>query len=524
MAMAGAMKKLEQLKAHFGERRRFTLLVMGQTGSGKTSFLNFLGNLDHLKQDDLSEAGLRSFVRKTIADESLEHAKDDAMASKTSGAKIYQVRVGPLHLTIIDTPGFGDSRGLEEDKKHVARIMDCLKEHKAINCVLLVINGREARLNPTLKYVFGQLTSIMPKSVVDNIAVVFSNTENQRSLNFEISELTNIGLKLPPFVCLDNPFCEVQRAVVTGEALDDDMLEELKPKIKKAGKSTTELLERIKDFPEVLTNDFARVNEVKSGIHDSLNVLMAKSDEARKYKLDVQTTQRAINEGRPGALDPVKRTYTKWGLTANDHHFYVCGAADCHKNCTHAAIGVLSSLYCLAFDSSTCHCGHSYKHHNISKNHWTSMEVEEFLVAPEVQSARDETQQKEIALRDLEQKLSVVESEEARFSAELREHIEEYSRLGLPDAYLRMLRSQWALIEERLEQTPHDRTMKEMLTTVKRQLDTIESRSDWACGVCMENAKNVEFSCGHGTCRECSATLGTCPICRAPITSQREGA
>ena len=41
------------------------------------------------------------------------------MTSKTSGVAKYEFKIGHANITIIDTPGFGDSRGTEIDKDHV---------------------------------------------------------------------------------------------------------------------------------------------------------------------------------------------------------------------------------------------------------------------------------------------------------------------------------------------------------------------------------------------------------------------
>ncbi|KAL5731288.1 RING-type E3 ubiquitin transferase [Ranunculus cassubicifolius] len=40
------------------------------------------------------------------------------------------------------------------------------------------------------------------------------------------------------------------------------------------------------------------------------------------------------------------------------------------------------------------------------------------------------------------------------------------------------------------------------------------------CPICLTNARDLAFGCGHMTCRECGRSLSTCPICRAPITAR----
>jgi len=44
------------------------------------------------------------------------------MASKTSEAGRYELNFGHGKFTIIDTPGFGDSRGMDVDAEHFEKI------------------------------------------------------------------------------------------------------------------------------------------------------------------------------------------------------------------------------------------------------------------------------------------------------------------------------------------------------------------------------------------------------------------
>ncbi|CAL9754042.1 unnamed protein product [Musa acuminata subsp. burmannicoides] len=41
-----------------------------------------------------------------------------------------------------------------------------------------------------------------------------------------------------------------------------------------------------------------------------------------------------------------------------------------------------------------------------------------------------------------------------------------------------------------------------------------------ACPICLTNPKDLAFSCGHLTCRDCGTAIPTCPICRSPITTR----
>ncbi|XP_072980133.1 E3 ubiquitin-protein ligase RGLG3-like [Typha angustifolia] len=44
------------------------------------------------------------------------------------------------------------------------------------------------------------------------------------------------------------------------------------------------------------------------------------------------------------------------------------------------------------------------------------------------------------------------------------------------------------------------------------------AQTDQACPICLTNPKDMAFGCGHLTCKDCGATLSTCPLCRAAIT------
>lgn len=52
----------------------------------------------------------------------MENLDGGPMASKTSDAARYEIKIGQGKFTFIDTPGFGDSRGLDTDAVHFKKI------------------------------------------------------------------------------------------------------------------------------------------------------------------------------------------------------------------------------------------------------------------------------------------------------------------------------------------------------------------------------------------------------------------
>ncbi|CAN1321845.1 E3 ubiquitin-protein ligase RGLG1 [Linum perenne] len=52
-------------------------------------------------------------------------------------------------------------------------------------------------------------------------------------------------------------------------------------------------------------------------------------------------------------------------------------------------------------------------------------------------------------------------------------------------------------------------------STYENQWGTVQ-----ICPICLSNAKDMAFGCGHQTCCECGESLKLCPICRTPISTR----
>lgn len=78
------------------------------------------------------------------------------------------------------------------------------------------------------------------------------------------------------------------------------------------------------------------------------------------------------------------------------------------------------------------------------------------------------------------------------------------------------------------EVTDHDNSNKSVAQMSSSSSSTVEpfgsteptAHEEQACPICLTNPKNMAFGCGHLTCKDCGATLSTCPLCRKPITTR----
>eukprot|EP00062_Callorhinchus_milii_P026618 gi/632988945/ref/XP_007883381.1/ PREDICTED: uncharacterized protein LOC103172427 [Callorhinchus milii] len=99
--------------------------------------------------------------------------------SQTSSVTAYELchREGfriPYSLIIIDTPGFGDTRGIEYDELITEQIKEFFTSLHVneINVVCFVTQAPLARLTPTQKYIFDSILSIFGKDIAENILVL----------------------------------------------------------------------------------------------------------------------------------------------------------------------------------------------------------------------------------------------------------------------------------------------------------------------------------------------------------------
>ena len=149
------------------ESRAISLLIVGQTGSGKTTLLNaFINALIDIEITD-------DFRYKII----LKNFNHSQAFSMTDSVNIYNIKLqwNLPPIKIIDTPGFGDTRGISQDKIIRGQIADTFKHRlNTINVICFVAQSSNARLTANQRYIFTCILDLFGKDVQENFVAMLT--------------------------------------------------------------------------------------------------------------------------------------------------------------------------------------------------------------------------------------------------------------------------------------------------------------------------------------------------------------
>ncbi|KZS18175.1 Uncharacterized protein APZ42_015725 [Daphnia magna] len=153
-----------------GKRRRRTILVLGATGSGKSTLINAMANyvLGVEWEDDF---------RFKLINEPADKSQAHSQTNKVTTYDFYEMKGFRLDysLTIVDTPGFGDTGGIERDMKIMQQIQDyfkCPHGIQQLEAVCFVVQASLPRLTATQQYIFDSILSIFGQDIKDNIRLM----------------------------------------------------------------------------------------------------------------------------------------------------------------------------------------------------------------------------------------------------------------------------------------------------------------------------------------------------------------
>nr|XP_033506740.1 uncharacterized protein LOC117272097 [Epinephelus lanceolatus] len=147
-----------------------TIMVFGAAGAGKSTLINGMINyILGVKWEDS--------YRFKLVDESQSKSQAHSQTSDVTVYKLnHQEGFKIEHsLTIVDTPGFGDTRGIERDREILHQLSKVYSDElgvSEVDAICFVAQAALTQLTPSQEYVFESLLSIFGKDVAENIRVL----------------------------------------------------------------------------------------------------------------------------------------------------------------------------------------------------------------------------------------------------------------------------------------------------------------------------------------------------------------
>ncbi|KAL1248234.1 hypothetical protein QQF64_021552 [Cirrhinus molitorella] len=162
-------------KIIFGERDKNKphkiILMAGETGTGKTTMINAMINyMLGVKREDK--------VWFEITDDQSDRTQTHSQTSIITVYGFY-LQESSIDLTIIDTPGYGDTHGVDLDKQIAESLLSLSKsaeEIHEIDTVCLVIKATQNRLSDRQRYIFDAVQSLFGRDIAENIVLLFTHS------------------------------------------------------------------------------------------------------------------------------------------------------------------------------------------------------------------------------------------------------------------------------------------------------------------------------------------------------------
>ncbi|KAK0429140.1 hypothetical protein QR680_011217 [Steinernema hermaphroditum] len=396
---------------------KYNILVLGASGVGKSTWINSLMNyITYSTFDEACQKGnkvhavIPARARAAGGKEFFFGPEDkdnevmEAGKSATQKPKAYAFMFEGSQYTIIDVPGFSDSRGDGADKANVHMVMQELQNYEEIHAICFLGKSNVSRLTPETKYVLGSLTTQLHKESVKNLLFCF--TSANRGMNSagdykqalqdyfnEVNRDNGTSVTLTP----ENMFYFENEAI---EYLACD--ERGYPatfKKKKAEESfglsqkqSKRLLQKVTTLPAHNTRKMLSINEarriintvtpilakvtesIKTNEHmlqrqeDELNSLVASEVDTRTYRIMKQVTLTATRIPHPRTVCRGENCFVTIAIPNSDH-FQIFYKKICHHRCYLS--GVKENMVndaglrrCAAMSGENCRqCGHHWGTH-----------------------------------------------------------------------------------------------------------------------------------------------------------------
>lgn len=348
------------------ETQALCMIVVGQTGSGKTTLLNSFVNaiVGVLYEDDFRYIIIQEDVRENTQ-----------AVSQTSEVNIYKIAShnGNPPIKIIDTPGFGDTRGFTEDENITKKIEEQFRSQvKTINAICFVVQASNVRLTSNQQYIFKSIIDMFGNDVAENFVAMITFCDGKTppvltSLKAEGSIFDKIIPQIKPpwylqfnnsaiFSSNDNPINKMFWNI--GMMSFQNFIDKFKTLPAKSLQLSVQVLSKRQNLQISLQN-----------LHKKLKVGLDEINSLRDILEQIQKHKKTIDSSKNFRCTKTKKVENPPGVMCT-----LCNQCNtvCHYPCN-----VVDKKYCGAMSGEYCTECHGHCHHALHINinfHWEDEE------------------------------------------------------------------------------------------------------------------------------------------------------
>ncbi|CAG8588901.1 18299_t:CDS:2 [Racocetra persica] len=289
--------KLVDFLPSVAPREEINILLLGETGTGKSTFINAFANyfkFNSLEDAISGELDILITSKFTITNEDYdmklitvvsEEEDENEVIDCVGMSSTQQCGIYVFHadenkvIRLIDTPGIGDTRGIEYDKKNFENILKNISQHDHLDGICILLKPNDSRLNIIFRFCIHELLSHLHKSAKDNIVFCFTNTrgtffcpgDTLPVLKKQLQELERkSGIEMTicknTSYCFDNDSFRFLAAIKNGVSYSDKTKENYALSWENSVKESVRLLQYIIDRTPHKINDTISLNNARQTV------------------------------------------------------------------------------------------------------------------------------------------------------------------------------------------------------------------------------------------------------------------
>ena len=326
------------------------ILIIGETGVGKSTWIHSLVN--HLEKVDIDE-NFRYVLfdeKKMQLEYEIKYGKKNLGCSVTDKPEIYEIpstETYPYPMRLIDTCGFGDTRGIEYDKKIIEDIKNLFDNSKIDNlkAICLIFKATETRMHSRAEYIINKLFSLFSDDFLNNFIIIFTFADSFKNIP-AISMLEGNSTFIKIFGNIKNfpKFCFNNIGYFTNDRINYDSIYDNNTKnfnnfLKYLTELNTISLENSKKIMKSrihIEKEIEKINykieeingEIKLLVEEKKNLILKKN-----YILDYYNRPKALYCKRHDRI--CKKNYDDCGgflYSPFSMFFSLCGVCNCNKS------------------------------------------------------------------------------------------------------------------------------------------------------------------------------------------------